>query len=359
MDERIHELGSMGTADVNQITPKVLSQAIEQIARESVIWAQFYKTNTDLMSNGGYEVVFPTRKSGVTASWSIAPGTGLTATAMSFSAVTITVVKAGVGIGLYGEAIRQTNVDVVQENLNEAGYVWAETLDIAAFEAMFPTATCADCNGGSFVAASIGVVGIKSVAPSTLTGFTIVNLGTSSSITVATDVRGTVTYWYVPSTAAYRGISAGASSFTAKDILTVKNAILGNKYHPDVAVVHPERLADLIYDSSAKFLEAAAYQGNGPAFTGELGMLFGLRLVTNVHASSIAAVEIDTARLGYQVVRKELDLQRDQYTGMSMDTMYFWGFTERNFGVVNTKSYGAICLKGTYSVAAGIGSGYP
>lgn len=355
MNNEVQELGIMTTTDVTAITPKVIANVIEEIARDKVIWAQFYKVNTDLMRNGGTEVVFPKKNSGIVASWGVSAGTGLTASAMSFSAVTIPVIKGGVGIGIYGEAIRQSNRDVISDNLKEAGEVWASTTDVVAWEAMFPSTTATACNNGTFVAASISVLGIKAVNPTTLTGFTIVNLGTSSSITYATDVVGTITYWYTPSTCGYRGASAGASSLTAKDIINVKSAIGNYKYKPKVLVVNSERLTDLLYDANAKFLES----GRDHVYNGELGQLWGLKVVVNCYCSTFAAVMIDPDALGYQVVRKNLDMKRDEYTGMSMDCLYFWGFAEKGFGVVNARAYGAIAVKGTYAVASGLGTGYP
>jgi hypothetical protein len=312
------------------------------------------------MTNGGTEVVFPKKGAGVTASWGLTQGQGLTATGMTFSGVTIAVTKGGVGIGLYGEAIRQTNRDVLADNIREAGNVWAETIDIAAFEGMFPSTTATACNG-TFVAASVSVLGVKALNPSTITGVTIVNIGTGSSIGYASDVVGTVTYWYTPSGCAYNSVGAAASSLTAKDILNMKNAVTGYKYKPSVMVLHPQRLTDVLYDASAKFVEANLYaQGEqGHVYTGEIGMLWGMKVVVNVYAPTIAVVALDPSALGWQVIRKELDMQRDQYTGMSMDCLYFWGFAEKGFGVVNARAYGAVAVKGTYTVATGLGSGYP
>ena len=359
MNTDIQELAVMGTAEVTAITPKIIANVIQDIAREKVVWAQFYKINTDLMKNGGTEVVFPKRNSGVTASWGIAPGNGLTATAMSFSAVTITAVKAGIGIGIYGEAIRQSNTDVISENLREAGMVWAETMDIAAFEAMFPTATVAVAGNGTFAATSLGIMGIKSVNPSTVTGFTIVNEAGGSSITYASTVPGTVTYWYAPTNSGAVKFSSGASSLVAKDILNTKTGILNYKYHPQVIVVNAERLTDILYDPVAKFLEGSTSRGEGHVYNGQLTNLWGMAVVVNQHMSTFAAVLIDDDYLGYQVVRKELDMQRDQYTGMSMDCLYFWGFSERQFGVVNERAYGAVFVTGTFATSPGLGAGYP
>jgi hypothetical protein len=359
MKNDIQELAVMTTSDVTAITPKVISTTVEEIARAQVIWSQFYKLNSDLKTNGGTEVIFPVKKSGLVASWGLAAGTGLTPGGMSFNAVTIAVQKGGIGIGIYGEAIRQSNRDVIADCLKEAGLMWAETIDIIAFEGMFPPQTISACNGGTYVATTIPIMGIKSVTPSTCTGFTIVQLGTSSSITYASSAAGTVVYWGAPSSIGYSNASSGASSLTVRDIIAIKTGIANYKRNPTVLVINSERLADLMYDSTAKFLEGSAIRGSGEVYNGMLGQLWGLNVVVNAHASTFAAVVIDPQSMGYQVVRKDLDMKRDEYTGMSMDCLYFWGFAEKGFGVVNQRSYGAVVVKGTYAVNTGLGAGYP
>lgn len=356
MNTQVQELATMTTTDVMNITPKVIANVVEEIARESCIWSQFYRLNSDLMTNGGTEVVFPVKNSGIVAGWGLTAGSGLTAGGMSFSAVTIAVKKGGIGIGIYGEAIRQSNRDVISDCIKEAGIVWAETLDTAAFEAMFPIGYATIANAGTFVAASGPVLGVK--VAGTVTGFTVVNAGSTGNSLTAT-AACTISYWYAPSDIGYLGASNGASTITAKDIIAIKTAILNKKRKPQVCVINSERLTDILYDTNAKFLEGSAVRGNGEVYNGELGSLYGLRIVVNAHASTFAAVVIDPDSLGYQVVRKELDMKRDEYTGMSMDCLYFWGFGEKNYGVVNKSAYGAIVVKGTYSVTAGLGAGYP
>lgn len=344
MKTRVEELTAMTIGDVTNITPKVLSATVEEIARDKVMWAQFYRTNKDLMASGGTEVVFPKKNSNVTASWGIGPGVGLTATAMSFSAITVAVSKGGVGLGFYGEAIRQANRDVVADCVREGAEIWARTIDLAAFEAMFPA--LAVTTAGATAATSICVMGVRQVNPAGITSVTITNIAGSSSIAAA---AGTVTIWYAPTACSAYTITGQTGSFTVKDILVLKTLINSANRQPKILVINPEVSKDIVYDTQGKFLYP---QTSKDMLPGEIGELWGLRVIANNYCPKRAAVVLDPDVLGYQVIRKELDLKRDEYTGMSMDVLYFWGFAEKGFGVVNKDAYGAMVLWGTVVVTA-------
>jgi hypothetical protein len=359
MKDKIEELTSMTTSDVSVITPKIIAGIIEEIARDSNVWAKFYKVNRDLMSNGGTQVDFPVKHSGVTASWGMSAGHTLSATNMHYDAVTIAVTKGGVGIGFYGEALRQTNRDVIADAIREAGLVWGETIDIAAFEAMFPTATATANNKGTITGCNVGIMGIKSLNPSTVSG-SIVNTAGVGGVCYSQDAPlGTITYWYCPSDAGVNTVTAQASSITCKDVLSAKAIMEGYKFRPKYIVVHPDKFADLVYDSASKF----TVQKPGEAITtGVVGELWGLGVIVNCYCPKKSIVFVDTDNLGWQVIRKELELQKDPYTGMNIDALYFWGFCEKGFGVVNKRAYGVIHQIGTFAIAdigLGIGSGYP
>jgi len=351
MKNVIQEL-DLAPSDVTVITPKVISGVIEEIRRHKRVWAQFYKTNRDLVNNGGKEIEFPKKESGITATFDVSAGTGISASNMTYSAVTITVKKGGIGLGFQGEAIRQANRDVLADAIKEAGEVWADTLDIVALEAMFPSVTVAETSGASTVAASFPVVGIKSYNG----GFSkIINYASSSSIVFTN--KGTVTYWYAPQTNAEgdtigaRRITSTAGSFSAKDILNARSDIIANKFEPEVLVIHPDVLTDILYDPTVKFLEKSVYKGEGELYNAELGRIWDLRVIVSNKCPRYAAVLIDPGDLGYEVIRKDLKLVRDEYSGMSMDVLYFWGFGELNYGVVNAQAYGVVAMQGTLTEA--------
>jgi len=136
---------------------------------------------------------------------------------------------------------------------------------------------------------------------------------------------------------------------SAKDILLVKGDVGSANFQPDVVIIHPKRLPEIFYDPASKFIEASAYRGGGVLYNGELGQMFGLRVIVTTKCPIYGAVVLDSRALGYCVERMDLDLQEDRVTGLRTDMLYFWGFAERNYGVVEEKSYGAVALAGTHS----------
>jgi N4-gp56 family major capsid protein len=351
MKKEITEL-ALGTADVTAITPKVLSKTIEEIRRLEKVWGQFYKTNTDLMNNGGTQVEFPKKQIGISVSWGLSPGQGPTQSSIPYTATTITIAKGGIGLAIQGEAIRQANRDVVADQVQEAGLVWKDTLDLVAMEQMFPSVTVVAANSICALPGTI-VIGVKS----TIGDFSSASITVSSSGTTIGTFSGatnaTVSVWYVPSTTNRRAASTTSSvgSVSPKDVLKLKSDITGKAYSPSVLIMHSNMFAELIYDPSVKFVEKSAYEGEGVVYTGEIGKLWGMKVIVSDLMPQFGIALIDPQHLGYEVVRKELDLKRDEYTGASADVLYFWGFSERNFGIVNPYSYGAVYAIGT--IAAG------
>lgn len=355
MKNIIEEL-QLGTADVTVITPKILSDTIEEIARHKRIFAQFYKENRDLMKNGGTAVEFPKKESGITATFDVAPGAGPSPSKMQYSAVTISVKKGAIGLAFRGEAIRQANRDVIRDAIEEAGEVWADTLDLVALQAMFPSAT-AGTIAGSVVTLQPYPIAFLSVNGS---GTLVVDSNGAATLTASASQGCTVTYLYIPATNAEgdpvgaRRVTTTGGSLSAKDLLSLRGDIIAKKYDPDVFVIHPDRLADIFYDPNVKFLEKSAYEGQGVIFTGELGKIWGVKVVVSNKAPKYGVIAIDSDKLGYHVIRKPLNLVRDDYTGMSIDTLYFWGFAEENFGVVNAQAYGAVALRGTITIDSSV-----
>jgi len=347
MKEKITEL-ALGTADITAITPKVLSKTIEEIRRLEKVWGQFYKTNTDLMTNGGTQVEFPKKQIGISVSWGLPPGQGPTQSNISYDAKTITIKKGGIGLSIQGEAIRQANRDVIADQVQEAGLVWKDTLDLVAMEQMFPTATVVAANS---IAACPGtfVIGIKATIGDWSTAEIKIDANGTTIGPAGHATDATISFWYAPSTTNRRAASATSSSGSQspRDILKLKSDITGKAYSPSVMVMHSNMFAEIIYDPAVKFVEKSAYEGEGVVFTGEIGKLWGMKVIVSDLMPQFGIALLDPQHLGYEIVRKELDLKRDEYTGASADVLYFWGFSERNFGIVNPYSYGIVYSQGT------------
>jgi len=355
MKNYVQELANLTPSDITVITEKHIADVIEEIRREKRVFAQFYKTNKDLIGTKGKELEFPKKESGITATFDISAGTGLSAGKMSYSAVTITVKKGGIGLGFQGEAIRQANRDIIADALKEAGEVWADTLDIVALEAMFPTVEISATGADTVAANNTLIIGVKSA--SGISKSSIITTAATGS-TIKFTGGATLVCWYAPETNAEgdtigsRRVTATAESFSCRDILRVRSDIQAHNFKPNVIVMHPDRFEEILYDPTVKFLEKSVYRGEGELYTGEIGRLWGIPTVVTTKCPRYGIIVIDTSALGYEVWRKPLKLSRDDYTGMSADVLYFWGFGEVNYGVVNAQAYGVVAMKGTYTPTA-------
>jgi N4-gp56 family major capsid protein len=364
MRDEIQELANVGTADVSTITPIVIASVIEEISRHNRVFAPLYRENNDLANGtGGDRIPFPKKGSGMTATFNLAEATGVSTSKMKYSAVTIAIAKGGMGIGFTGEAIRNANRDVIRDALTEAGEVWADTLDLVALEAMFPTATASSV-GAATNAASL-FIGLKSVTAGAATSASIITTQASGSTVVFT-AGATFSYWYVPTTNAngetigLETITAQTGSITAKDLLTAKALFEATPgYSPTVMFMHPDRLTEVLYDASVKFLEKSVYKDAGEVYTGELGKIWGIKTVVSYKVPRYGVIFVDSNKLGYHLTRRPLKLTEDPYTGASADVLYYWGFAEENFGVVNAKAYGAVVISGTFSPVANPSAVYP
>lgn len=339
--KNIYELANLTPTEVEAITPKVIAETIEEIRRHKRVWGQLFNTNKDLIKSGGKQIEFPKKGSGVTVYTNMSAGDSITASAITYSSVTVQVKKHGVGISILGDAIRQTNVDVIAHCLKEAGEAFSDAMDKLAFETLFPVQTFSSGTGEAVTTTSI-IVGVKSA-----TNATSLTLAATGS-TIAFSSAGSLTAWVAPSNAV--AAVGTTSTVTTKDILSLKAAIQAEKYDPDVVVMNHARLTDVIYDSNAKFLDAWAYRGEGPLLNGEIGTLFGMKVVVTGRCPYYGVVVADTKSIGYEVIRKPLELAKDEYTGMAKDALNFYGFAEMNYGVINDMSYGVVVPAGTFSI---------
>jgi len=339
METNLEEL-QLTPSEVEAITPKVIADVIQEIRREKAVWVQFFKTNRDLVRTGGDAVVFPKKKAGITVSLNMSAGQSLSASNITYDSVTISVKKHGIGIGIQGEAIRKAARDVIADQIKEAGLMWADAEDQLALEAMFPVATITRTGAGT-TAVSYNIVGIKSKT----SGFSHAINTSSGAANVVFSGAGTVIVYKVPSEI---GASVGASgSINAKNILECRSKLIGKIVNPSVLCIHPDRLVDIIYDPAVKFTEQATQTGQGFPYKSQIGKLWDMNVIVSGRVPRYSAILLDPDLLGYRIVRKELTLEKDAVTGLKSDCLYYWGFAEESFGVVESDAYGVVYMLNT------------
>lgn len=342
--KNIFELADTTSADVTAITPKVISATVEEIARGKRVFAQFYKINRDLVTSGGTQVEFPKKGSGVVVQTNLSAGDTLNTGNMIYTATTIPIKKHGIGLGFYGEAIRQVKRDVIKDAIQEAGESWADAEDTVALEAMFPLGIFSTSGAGTINAAGTLVIGVKRIL-GTVTSMVI----TSTDTQFVCDSGATIQAWYVPTSIGARNTTQNNNTLSPRDLWEAKIDIVGKNYNPDIMVINPERIGDIIYSPAEKMIESWVYRNEGPLLNGEVGKLFGMKVIATTKAPLYGVALIDSQALGYKVERMGLELKKDEFSGLKTDMLYFFGFAEYNFGVVNPDAYGAVVMKGSFS----------
>jgi len=332
----IEELAGLAPSDVADITAKVISDTIEEIARGKRVFAACFKENRDLIGPGKpREISFPKKGTGISASWNVSPGATITGTTMTYSAVTISVKKGGVRLEFTNEAIEQALRDVIADHIKEAGLVWAETIDTIALETLLDVKLgTLTMNAGTGTAATtlVPILQIVSVTGQTISSVdyysgTIKMTGTvtASTIVFKYSNRCKTTGLYVD--ARWNG------TLSSWDVLKGRAKIISKNFTPNVMIVHDNELPGLLYDERLKFLDVSAYGGREAIINAELGKIFGLKVWTTTRTYEGVAIYVDTNNLGYHVIRRPLKGTREDKPDRDSVWYHFWG--EENFGVVN------------------------
>jgi len=335
----IEEL-TTGTADVTAITPKVISAAIEEVARGARVMVPLFRENRDLVNREGLEISFPKKGTGIAFTWNVGPGNTVSPSSFAYDAETIRAVKVGGRLALQTEALQSALRDVIKDQIYEAGLEYAETLDLKAWETLIGRreTTIAFSSAGTAAAgsASLPLVDIVSCSHT----ISSVDYATGTVILTGSIAAGTVVAGYASEVASSNRRSANGT-ITGKTFLQNRADVQGQNFNPDFAVMHPMVLADLLYDSSTKFLEASAYpSGRDVIYNGEIGQVFGLRILVTSRIPRSCALLVDRKRMGYHVIKRDLESIREEKP--DYDEVWYHLWAQENFGVVNSLAVGLV-----------------
>ena len=335
MGRTIQEL-ALGTADVTAITPKVISQTIEEVARGQRVFAQLFKENTDLMRTAGLEISFPKKGTGISASFGVAQNTSIAPSSFAYDATTIRVQKIGIRLEFATESLESALRDAIKDHIFEAGIVYAETIDdraiTVALELTSVTSTVPAAT--TLVTGSYPIWSITSVTGATIDGVNYAT-GTLYMTAVGSVTPGTITYTYakrVYDSTLYVD-ALNDNTLSSWDLLQARAKIVGQNFRPNVAIIHDDDVPSLLYDEKLKFLEVSAYGSREAILNAEIGKIFGLKILTSTRTATGHAVYADTSRLGYHVKKRELRGYREDKP--EFDAIWYHMWAESDFGVVN------------------------
>jgi len=336
--DTIQEL-ALSTADVVAITPKVISKTIEEVARGKRVMSQMFKENRDLVRQPGNEISFPKKGTGIAFEWDVGAGQTVSPSSFAYDAVTIKVVRVGGQLRFDRDALDAALRDVIADHIEEAGIEYAELLDAQAWIAAIgrKETTISISNGSIGTTSDLPLVSIKSVSGGTISS---VDYHSGTIILTGSVAAATIVAYFadnLKSTGLYRD---SGNTLVGKDILLLKSQVEGENFSPNIFICHPDHLAELLYDANTKFLDASAYGGREPLLRGELGQVFGLKVLVTSRIPKSSAIVVDTARLGYHVVKRPLESIREEKPEFYQIWYHLWG--KENFGVVNEKAIGLI-----------------
>jgi N4-gp56 family major capsid protein len=330
---------ALGTADVAAITPKVISATIEEVARGKRVFAQLFKENSDLMRTAGLEISFPKKGTGIAASFDVAPNTSIAPSSFAYDATTIRVKKAGIRLEFTTEALESALRDVIKDHIYEAGIVYAETIDDRAISvALNLTAVSSTVPAASTViAGSYPIWSVTTVSGCTIDGLDYAT-GTIYVTAAGSVTPGTITYQYAERvyTSTLYVDAVADNTLSAWDMLAARAKIKGKNFNPNVVVINDDDVPGLLYDSNLKFLDASAYGSREAILNGEIGKVFGLKVVTSTRTATGHAVYVDTGKLGYYVRKRDLRGYREDKP--EFDAIWYHMWSEGDFGVVNNNA---------------------
>jgi len=331
----LEELG-VGTADVAAITGKAIADSIEEVARGACVFAQLFKPNRDLVGAGKpRQIQFPKKGTGISVTWGVSPGSTVSASSFAYDAVTVSVEKVGIKLEFTNEALEQALRDVIKDHIYEAGLEYAEAVDDQAQTIMMDLKreTVAISNDSVDAATNVPILRIISVSGATIANVqydtgTITLTGSVAAATVVTEypnMQKGNTMWVA---------ATNAGSLSAKDLMRARAKVVGQKRNPDIVILNPVDLATLLFDTNLKFVDASAYGDREAILNGEIGKIFGMKVLLSTRAPEGAAIVVDSSRLGYDVIKRDLEGHRQDKP--EYDSVWYNFWAERNFGVADT-----------------------
>jgi len=340
------ELG-LSTTNVNAITPKVIADAIDDVARHELVVAQVFRELKEPRKQNARRIEIPKYVNYVTISENVTPGNSIAASSFSYGAITVDISKSGIRLELDKEAIESPTRNILKDGLYLAGKEYSTEFDKIA------TTIALDLKTGTISSWTGGTIGTSTFTPivSILTassGVTITNVDyPDGQVALASSVSaGTVTFLYsniVKGTSRFKGVR-DPGTLRVYDILDLRGTLVNSTIYPDVALVNDIDLPNLVYDAAQVgaevFVNSRTYSDKEKLLNGEIGQLLDIKLVKSGLVPEGACILVDTSRLGYDVTVRELEGEVEDRPEIDRKWYHFWG--ERGFKVSDTFAVGVL-----------------
>jgi N4-gp56 family major capsid protein len=264
IDRILQELQVAGMLDTTEIIKptELIAKQVEAIARQRATARQLVRVNRDLVGAPGNTLKLPRRTADVSAV-DVVEGAAITKSQVGYDTVSITPTKKGTGVEITYEAIEQSFVDLINDEIDSAGYALAKKEDDDIYNVL----------GGT-------------------------------TRTLAAKVPGVLSY---------------------DDVVDAVSRLRADNWDPDTLVIHSEQLGDLLKDT--KFINASAYGGREPLLNGEIGRFAGVRvIVTNsvpTNFPATTALVLDSKRAAVHAIKRDITVRRRENPATDSVEIYF------------------------------------
>jgi len=320
-------------SDVQSLLPKVLTK-VEESARPKYFAVKMFRKITD--RSGVRKITVPKR--GTMSADYVSEATEITSfKEASYSTIDIPAKKIGMGIKISQEVIDLKQINILNDQLEEAGEAIGDKEDELA---MYELLGYWDWSVGDYSLAektdTLTGQGAGSVYQLTKKPFlhivSAIKASDESAVTVeevdykdgkvkiTEDLSGDnlkITYYYTVRSNVYDPATAGTLAFD--DLVTVKAQLIAKKYDPDIIVVHPDHLASILKDTRFSYI-----QEGQAILKGTLGVLAGLQIVVSDRMPQSCALVIDIDKAGYFVDFKPFTMKKKDLPEADALAIFFY-----------------------------------
>ena len=316
-----HEELMLTMADVTGVLfpNEVIAAAIEQFAEPNRVGRSVVNIDRSLQGTPGVTILIP--KNVAMSATVVLEGASLTLQTPSYDSVSITMQILGAGAEVGDETIEASKFNIIQDVLQNLGKALADGEDIDIINELIDYTTSdteALTTTGSVTLAALSYSNVIEVVE------IIVTLTTTWTETLMMDYKNgvvhfssapsgaTIQYGYNNSVTTIDTSTAGV--LNAWTINKARATVVSAGYKPDTIICHPDQYMDILNDSA--FTEVAKYGSPRPIQNGEVGMIYGLKVLVTTNMYKGVAVVFDSTKAVTYAIKREI------YTKMTREGSY-------------------------------------
>jgi len=321
----IEEL-TVTSGSIAALEPKIMTGVIEE-AKKMAIGRQLLTINDQLMREGGRTLTFPYRTRGEGAGI-VGEATEPPEVSAKYTTVTATVTKIGCFFKVTEESIETARIDVIQDQITEAGYALADFEDWMIMDELY------------------GATPELTYASGDVTATNVFSLGTTEVLTVSYVTSNPVAnIQYIDYKDGKVQMDADCTSVTLKFKRSTRSRVIdcssigttGSVYiglvngradlarvprRPDTAVIHIKHWTNLVTDE--RFIDASKYGSREALLNGEVGKAAGMNIILADRAYPGAILVMQKGVNAYLVRRRELEMKRKELPENDAYAFYFY-----------------------------------